>query len=133
MTSPTFELQIALTSRLKSDAILSGLVGDRIYDRVPEVAVFPYISYGPSDETGADADCIDAFEITFQLDCWSRAVGYQEVRKVADAVRQALKADLSLPINALVFFEHRQTRIFRDPDGLTSHAAIIFEAVAEQY
>jgi branched-chain amino acid transport system substrate-binding protein len=34
--------------------------------------------------------------------------------------------------NALVYLQHRTTRTFRDPDGLTSHAALTFEAFAEQ-
>lgn len=133
MTSPMFELQAALAKRLKNDALLKGLINGRVFDRVPAQAEFPYISFGPSDETSADADCINAFEISFQIDCWSRAVGFQEARKIADAVRQALKPDLVLAINALVYLEHRQTRTIRDPDGLTSHAALTFEAVAEQH
>lgn len=133
MTSPTLELQGAISLRLKSDAALLALIGGRVFDRVPENAAFPYVSFGSSDETSDDADCIDSFEISFQIDCWSRSVGFPEVRKIADAIRKALKADLNLTDNALVYLEHRQTRVFRDPDGLTSHAALTFEAVAEQF
>ncbi|MBK3745622.1 DUF3168 domain-containing protein [Paraburkholderia aspalathi] len=132
MTSPTLELQQALFSRLTTNAALIALIGDRVYDWVPENPTYPYVSFGPMDETSADADCVDAFEISMQLDVWSRSVGYEEARQVADVIRRALKADLSLTENALVYLVHRQTRVFRDPDGLTSHAALTFEAVAEQ-
>lgn len=131
MTSPTSELQKAIYERLTSTPKLVSLVGDRVFDRVPEKAVFPYVSFGTMEERNDDADCIEAMEVYFQLDAWSRAVGFLEARNIADAVRSALKVDLSLPDNALVLMTHTITRVFRDPDGLTSHAAISFNAVIE--
>lgn len=132
MTSPTLELQGAIVARLKAHAPLTAIVGQRVYDAVPSGMVFPYVSLGPSDEISDDADCIDGFEITMQIDCWSRTVGYVEARRIADAVRAALKADLTIADNALVYFTHRITRTFRDADPLTSHAALTFEAFIEQ-
>ncbi|MCP8894297.1 DUF3168 domain-containing protein [Shinella daejeonensis] len=141
MTSPSHELQVAIVARLETDAGVSALVAGRVYDDVPPEneriedtgAAWPYVSMGPSDELSDDADCIDGFEISFQIDCWSRAVGFPEVRKVADAVRRALHdEDLPLAENAMVSFRHRITRVMRDPDGKTSHAALSFTAVVEQ-
>lgn len=133
MADPDLELQGAIVAALKGDAGVGALVADRIYDRVPENAAFPYVSYGPTDDTSADADCITGFDIFVQLDVWSRAVGLPECKRIADAVRVALHdSDLPLPTNALVFLEHRQTRVFRDPDGLTNHAALSFEAFIER-
>jgi hypothetical protein len=66
-----------------------------------------------------------------QIDCWSRAVGFPEVKKIADAVRAALhdkEALMPLTSNGMAYFEHRNTRFVRDPDGLTSHAILSFEA-----
>lgn len=138
MTSPSFELQSAVVGHLRADAAVIGFVGQKVYDMapagpngVPDVET-PYISMGPSDELSEDAECIDGFEITFQIDVWSRERGYHEARKIADAVRNALKAELALPANALVTMEHRITRYMRDPDGLTSHAAMTFTAIVEQ-
>lgn len=132
MTSPTLELQGAIVTRLKATAGVTALVGARVYDAIPAGAFFPYISIGPTDEVSDDTNCTDGFEITIQIDCWSRKTGFPEVRQLADAVRAALKAELSLTDNALVYFQHLTTRTFRDPDGLTSHAALTFEAFAEQ-
>ena len=68
-----------------------------------------------------------------QIDVWSRAVGFPECRKLTDAVLNALHdADLPLPINPLVIFQHQQTRVMRDPDGLTSHAVMNFQALVER-
>lgn len=133
MTSPTLELQGAIVSRLKSYPAVTALVGNRVYDSVPADAEFPYISIGPSDEITEDADCIRGFDISMQIDVWSREPGHPQARRIADAVQRALhEQDLALTDNALVYFRHRQTRFLRDPDGLTTHAAITFEAFVEQ-
>lgn len=133
MTSPLLELQGAVVARLKGYAGLAQLVEARIYDRVPEAASFPYVSWGPEQAIADDADCINGFDITIQIDAWSCAVGLPEVKKIAEQVRLALiEQELSLDDNALVLLEHRQTRILPEPDGLTSHAAVEFAAFIEQ-
>lgn len=132
-TSPSLELQVAIVSRLTNDAALAALVADRIYDDVPEDAVFPYITVGEGDETSDDIECAPGFEISLDVDVWSQAVGFPEAKQISNAIRQALKSpDLTLPVNALVYFQHRQTRFLRDPDGKTRHAVLTFEAFAEQ-
>jgi len=140
MSSPDFELQVAIVARLKADAFVAAIVEDRVFDSVPEGAQFPYVSLGPTEELSDDVTAggdgtatLKGFEITLQIDCWSRAVGSTEAKRLADTVRSALVGDqFALNENALVYFEHRVTRTFRDPDGLTSHAALTFEAFAEQ-
>ena len=133
MTSPSFELQKLIYDRLTGNPAVSALIGTRVYDRVPDNPTFPYVSFGPFDELSDNADCIDGFEVTLQLDVWSRSVGFPECRKIVDAVRKALPDDgMTLPDNALATFNHRTSRIFRDPDGLTSHGAMTFEAFVEQ-
>jgi uncharacterized protein DUF3168 len=130
---PDLELQGLIVQTLKADPGVAALVASRVYDRVPEAPTFPYISYGPSDSTQDDADCIDGFIVTLQLDAWSREVGYPEVKRISDAIRVALHdLDLTLTSNALAYLYHQQTRTFRDPDGLTSHAALAFEASVER-
>lgn len=138
MTSPTLELQDVIILRLKADADVTAIVGQKVYDRAPakpdgkpHVAP-PYISLGPSDELSDNAECVDAFEITMQIDAWSDVPGFPQVRQIADAVRRALKPEITLTSNALVTFEHRITRYLREPDGLGSHAAMTFTAIVEQ-
>jgi hypothetical protein len=98
-------------------------------------ATFPYVTIGPVDSVGFDPDCIPGFDLAQQIDVWSRAVGFPECKKVVDAVRKALhdqEAAMPLASNAMTFFEHRTTRITRDPDGLTSHGILGFEAAIER-
>ncbi|KAB2700724.1 DUF3168 domain-containing protein [Ochrobactrum sp. Kaboul] len=133
MTSPSLELQKALYDRLKSDPALSSIIDGRVYDTVPEGAEFPYVSFGPFDELSDDAQCITGFEISIQLDVWSRSVGFPECRQVGDLVRRAvLSAEIELSDNRLVSISHRQTMTMRDPEGLTSHGIVNFVAFVEQ-
>lgn len=137
MANPELELQGAIVARLKADAAVTAIVAGRIYDSVPANAPFPYVSIGPVDTVDDTVDCIAGLDVAQQIDCWSRYPngGSVEVKKLADAVRVALhgrEADMPLASNALAFFEHRTSRITRDPDGLTSHGIIGFEAAIER-
>ena len=130
--SPLLELVGAIVPRLKGDGAVSALVAERILDRVPLSAVFPYASFGSAWEIQDDAECIGGVEIGFRIDVWSRAVGLAETSRIANAVRRALhNAEMNLAENALVMIEHRRTDTMRDPDGLTTHAALEFMAVIE--
>jgi hypothetical protein len=135
MANVELEVQGAIVSRLKADSAVTALVNGRIYDSVPSNAAFPYISIGPADSVADDADCITGLLVAQQIDCWSRGVGYPEVKKIADAVRAALhdrEAEMPLASNGMTFFEHRNSRFTRDPDGLTSHAILGFEAAIQR-
>lgn len=133
MASPELELQGAIVARLKADADVTALISTRVYDPVPAVPVFPYVSFGPREANQDDADCITGFEITFQIDAWSRASGTVEAQKIVDAVRVSLHDyDFTLSVNAAANFQHSFSRIFRDPDGLTSHGAMTFTGFVEK-
>jgi hypothetical protein len=133
MADPDLELQGAIVQRLKADPAVTALVAGRIYDAPPANATFPYVSYGPTQSISRDFDCITGFDVFIQLDSWSRAVGSPQCKQINDAVRFALHdADLALTTNALVFLEHRSTDARRDPDGLTTHGILSFEAFVER-
>lgn len=142
---PSVELQRAALDALKAYTPLTDIVGQKIYDRVPEKkqgnqnvpdVTSPYISCGPVTSIPDDADCIDGEEITFQLDAWSwgggEAYGSVEVRKIAGLIKKALhRADLTLSTNALVSIRHEMTRILRESDGVTNRAVLQFTAIVE--
>lgn len=133
MMGVELELQGEAVKRLKAFAPLTALVGARIYDQPSSRAEHPYVSLGPVQAVSDGAECLTAFEVTMQVDAWSKKVGRVEVSKIAAAVRAALHDhDLSLAENALLSIQHRQTRILPDPDNQISHAAIEFVALVEQ-
>lgn len=131
-----------IVALLKADSAVAALVGTKIYDRPPhengEPAVAsPYISLGPHDGLTEDSDdCMDLVELTFQVDAWSWGAGVAysraEVSNIAAAVRSCLhRRDLALTGGASVEIQHQMTRVMRDPDGETNHAAITFTAAID--
>ena len=134
MKSATSELQQAIVQTLSNDADVKEIVDGRVFDSVPLKAEYPYVSLGPITSETTLADCLEIDNISVQIDVWSRDVSSAEMRELANAVRQALtKSDLALEKNGLVLFNHENTRELRDPDGLTSHAAVNFEAVVQRF
>lgn len=138
--SASLELQAAIVAALKADNAVRAIVGaapnTRVFDNVPRnssgtiTADYPLVSMGPKQVVGDNADCITGFEITLQIDCWSRAVGFAEVERLADAVRECLNAMSgdSPVVNGLVSFEFQDMSIRRE-EGTTSHAILTFRAL----
>jgi len=128
----SLELQKAIVARLKADAGVTAIVGQRIYDSVPTNATFPYIAIGPDQTLPSRADCYDGSVVVFQVDGWSRAVGLVEAKRISEAVREALSdAPLTLTGYRLIDLAFEESRVFRESDVLTSHAAISFRALTE--
>lgn len=133
MASAELELQGALVARLKADAPLTLLVQGRVYDQPPSPVVYPYVTIGEAQTLRDDATCVSGGQVYLTLHAWSQAVGFPEVKRIADAVVESLHlAPIALPTNRLISIMHRQTRTFRDADGLTSHAVIEFVANTEK-
>lgn len=130
--SPELELQGEIVDLLRNNAALNALVGTRVYDAVPDNRSFPYVSMGPMISTSQYPECIDSMNIAVQIDVWSRETGYPECKIIADEVRLAVNALEELPVNALVMIQHNTTNTMRDPDGLTSHSALYFDALVER-
>lgn len=127
MASAEYELQAAIVPLLKADATLAVLIGPRVYDQPPTTPTFPYVTIGDAQLLRDDGSCFEGGQIYLTLHGWSRAVGFQEARRISDAVVEAVHmAPLTLPTNRFISIMHRQTRTFRDSDGLTSHAVIEF-------
>lgn len=138
--SASLELQAAIVAALKADSDVRAIVGaapnTRVFDNVPRnstgeiTAQYPLVSMGPKQVLNDDADCITGFEISLQIDCWSRAVGFAEVERLAEAVRDCLVVLTgdSPVVNGLVLFEFQDMSIRRE-DGTTSHAILSFRAL----
>lgn len=129
------ELQKLYYDTLKASAEISALAQD-VYDNVPENpfgAKTAYISFGPTNTVEDDADCIVGLEISSQIDIWSRSVGFPECKRLTDLVRRALhRRRLSLSDNSLVDLWVTLVRVFRDPDGITSHGVVQVTATVEE-
>lgn len=134
MTSPSVELQTAVFERLTIFAAVTAIVGQRIYDNVPEAPDFPYISFGASDHYPDDSDCIPCRVETLQIDCWARAQGKKRpARELADAVKAALhEYEVEFPVNGLVEMRVTGVQVMGDPDGITAHGIVTLTAIIEE-
>lgn len=132
MASAELELQGAILTRLKANPALMAIVNG-VYDEPPKTAWAKphdgYVTLGEAQFIRDDATCVEGGNVYLTLHGWSRKVGYPAVKEIAFAVSESLHlAPLALPSWRLVSIMHRQTRAFRDVDGLTSHAVIEFMA-----
>lgn len=135
MSDPSLPLQGAIVAALKANGALPDVVGKRVYDQPPDDkvaktksgALFPYITVGDGQVLGDDTeDCGDGSEVFVQIDAWSRAPGYPEVKQISAAIRAALKPVPILAGFTVDVVEFQSCQYLRDPDGLTRHAAITF-------
>lgn len=139
---PTYELIRECISILKADTAIAAIVGEKIYDRVPEKqdgspnVESPYISLGSTNFLTEDFDCVDAATISIQFNCWSWGDGEQYssamVRKLSFLVRKALhKREIELNQNGFVNIEHQITAYNRANDGVTHQASVGFETLVD--
>lgn len=127
MSDPSYELQAAIVSTLKASPPAAG---GRVYDNVPPDVVFPYVSLGPCQVIPDKAECIDGTEVYPQLDVWSRATSFGEIKLVVrDVLRLLDDQPLAVTGFNLVVFQYQEVRYTNDPDGLTRHAAITFHGI----
>lgn len=130
MIDPQLPLQAAIVAVVKADAEMTALIGGRIYDRVPvdsngiPQGLFPYLSFGAADTTDEDTSCIGPSECYIDLNGWSRAVGYPEVKRIGARAASLLNAKLT--VEGFEVVTHRVERLSyqREQDGLTSRAIL---------
>lgn len=130
MIDAQLPLQGAIHAAVTDSPVMTTLMGGRIYDQVPTntagqvSATFPYCSFGPMTSVDESTGCTSNVSISVQIDCWSRAVGWPEVRRIAAALVELLNTKLSVDGFAVVM--HRVERLVstREGDGRTSRVAV---------
>lgn len=131
MIESTLAMQQAIVAALRGDETVSALIDGRIYDAAPAKVAKPYITIGPCDLVGADADCIDGDVISQQIDIWSIEPGQAQCRTICGAVRKVLRR-LQCDQGGLRFeIEHQSTRVLDDADGITTHGVVTVQAIID--
>lgn len=131
------ELQAAVVAALRASTALVALVGTAIYEAVPPNPDFPYVTIGETQEQDDSSDpCIpSASDIFLDVHIWSRPSppSFVECKRIATAVRRAVhNQPLVLATHNLKLIQHRISRTFRDPDNVTAHGIVTFEALTEE-
>jgi Protein of unknown function (DUF3168) len=131
MIDPSLELQEALKVLLRGN--IGGDVGLRVYDQVPEVATFPYVTIG-DDQVLPDKDqCIDGAEVFSTLHIWSRTTGFPQTKQIIKNILAVLD-DKPPSLNGgfrCIVFEIQDINYLRDPDGLTRHGVMTFRSLIQ--
>lgn len=127
MSDPQLPLQAAMLTAAKSAPAVTNIIGEgaaiRFYDRTPASPVYPMATFGPMQTIPDYDSCGTVYEVAAQVDCWSMAVGFPEVKRLGAALTAAL--DAKLTVTGWVVDRHRCTvRTQREADGLTSRSII---------
>lgn len=125
-------LQKAIVAVLSADADMILMIGDRLYEEVPEEPGFPYVTIGDTQDLDDSVQDQDASEMFVDVHVWSTATGYEECKRIAARVRRLIHdSDLSLDEDRCVLINHRITRTFTDVDPTTKHSVVTFRALTE--
>ncbi|TMV84479.1 DUF3168 domain-containing protein [Thioclava sp. BHET1] len=136
MLDAASELQKLVYQTLLADAAVAALVADRIFDGIPADAIYPAVSFGPSDFLPQPAAGIVLKEHDLQLDVWCQDQGRKRpCKEIVGAVSAAVDfAPLLLPAPLrLVQIWVRRTQVLDDPDGITTHGIIGLAAQIEEH
>lgn len=112
-------LQKGLIARLKADATVAALVGDRIWDHPPTDVAFPHVRLGRAEVRPLPGGG-EALEQRLSLIVVSRFAGTEEARAIAAAIRVCLvgaeiEADgvrslgLEVPVSEVLAADDRTT------------------------
>lgn len=125
---------------MRAGRILRQIVIARLRDQIPGVPVvdkptqktpLPYIVLGPSYWVSADAECIEAREVTLQIDAYDEATNKGRLEDLTDDIATALRGwsdEVALTMHPLTV---SLVRIMDDPDGMTKHGIVLIEAMVE--
>lgn len=137
MTSkpPTNALQAALFARLKNDATLTGLIGGRVYDEVPEGTTSDYVTLG--DHLSTPDNDLTSFgrETTVTVHVWTRADGMKRGQTIANRINELLdhqESSLSVAGHDVVAIRQDFDQALRDPDQAWRHHVLRFRITTAQ-
>lgn len=133
MASAGLELQAAIYQKLRSDAVLTALLGGaKVFDDVPQQTTFPYITFGQSLMRDWSTGSEDGNEHVVTLHVWSRAAGKKKVHEIMSTI-EGLLHDRPLLLSGfrLINFRHEFSDARRDNDGETYHGTVRYRAVTE--
>jgi hypothetical protein len=133
MASAGWDLQKSVYTTLQASASLAALLGGkRIYDAVPQDAVFPYVIIDQMQIRDWSTGTEKGFEHVVLLHVWSHHEGKREICEIGDALRGVLDgAELPLDEHRLVNLSHQYSDLKRDDDGKAYHGIVRFRAVTE--
>lgn len=129
--SPALSLQQAMRAALIADAAMTALVpAANIYDRHARPEVFPCVILGEAMEVADDMTLArEHFRLYPTVHVWTREPSLIAVKAISYQIRKTLIA--AAHAWPFIDFRYESTRFLRDPDGVTSHGVVTFEALGQ--
>ncbi|MCQ0989606.1 DUF3168 domain-containing protein [Jiella marina] len=133
MAHPSAELQETIFSTLTSDPALTALLGGpKVFDRRPERASFPYLTFGRTAVVDWSTGTEDGAEHILTLHVWAKGGGKAETYEIMDKISERLNdAHLTLEGHQLVNLRLQFAEARRETDTATYHGILRFRAVTE--
>lgn len=130
--SASLDLQKALYARLVST--FADIPAFSVLHQTPTPSRFPCVVIGEAQEVAEDVTLDrEHVRVFFTLHVWAREEGVILVKQAGDAIRQAVNSWApALDTHHVVDLRHVSSRYMRDPDGETSHAALVIEALLQE-
>jgi hypothetical protein len=132
-------VQQVIYDTLSGDAPVSGAVGGRIFDSVPQAvdsgspAAFPYIVIGDDLHIAWDTDTDIGREVMVVINVWSRHSGRSEAKVIQGLVFDALdRALLTASGYNFVTCDITESSTELDPDGETRHGVQRFRILLQE-
>ncbi|SKA31023.1 DUF3168 domain-containing protein [Consotaella salsifontis] len=124
------QVQAAVFAALTSADVADG----RIFDGVPDGAVFPYVEIGDEQIVDDGNTCSDAWEVFIDCHIWSRSQSRTtaEVKQIGAEIVDALSQELPLNGYSVVLFKLDTARYLDDPDGITKHGIVTMRYAVEE-
>ena len=92
----TGALKTAFITALENDLGVQALVGDRIYDTVPQSGQKPYIRIGPMNSSPFEADCINGGDVDFAAHAFTKECDRDKASDIGAAIVIAAQVRLDL-------------------------------------
>ena len=119
--------------RIVMDRIIAQVpdLDGRVFDKATENEAYPYATLGPSYWGDDSVECIEAREITLQVDVWHSSSSKGALEDLVDDVTAALKGWAVVVALTMHPITIGLVRVMDDPDGVSLHGIIQIEALVE--
>lgn len=124
------ELLGLINDRLTGDAPLMALVGNRIFNHVPQDAPLPILRFRLSQANEWDTKDSAGWEGYVDIDIWSDHRGDLKPLEVADRVDSIFHVlPFTMSSGQSLLLRHEFSDSFTEPDGLTHHTVLRFRSI----
>lgn len=126
-------LRQAIVARLKADAAIAAIVGDRIYEEPPSLPVWPFIRYGVDIVIPFRGDGLIGQDMTVTIHGFVNGPGNNVASDLARLIRLSID-DRDFPLDSaggLLLLQWEQSQILPADSANASayHAVVEFKAV----